>query len=88
MIELLRNAHSAGHSADYVLFDTWFSSPAQLIAVKNPGESFQIILTAMIDSVCVIFRPTETQLELFIEMFAGRLPEYIRNSLTKSAMAA
>ena len=52
------------------------------------GESFQIILTAMIDSVCAIFRPTETQLELFIEMFAGRLPEYIRNSLTKSAMAA
>ena len=52
------------------------------------GESFQIILTAMIDSVCAIFRPTETQLELFIEMFAGRLPEYIRNSLVKSAMAA
>ncbi len=52
------------------------------------GESFQIILTAMIDSVCAIFRPTETQLELFIEMFAGRLPEYIRNSLAKSAMAA
>jgi len=52
------------------------------------GESFQIILTAMIDSVCAIFQPTETQLELFIEMFAGRLPEYIRNSLAKSAMAA
>ena len=52
------------------------------------GESFQIILTAMIDSVSAIFRPTETQLELFIEMFAGRLPEYIRNSLAKSAMAA
>ncbi len=52
------------------------------------GESFQIILTAMIDSVCAIFRPTETQLELFIEMFAGRLPEYICNSLAKSAMAA
>ena len=52
------------------------------------GESFQIILTAMIDSVCAIFQPTETQLELFIEMFAGRLPGYIRNSLAKSAMAA
>ena len=37
MIELLRNALNAGHSADYVLFDTWFSSPAQLIAVKNLG---------------------------------------------------
>ena len=250
MIELLRNAHSAGHSADYVLFDTWFSSPAQLIAVKNLGldsiamikkssriyyeyegeqlsikkifgickkrrgrskyllsvnvmvgkekipakivcvrnkknkkdwiafictnpelseeeiiriygkrwqievffktcksylnlisechsltydaltahvaivftrylmlameqrrneddrtlgeifyfftdelrditfgESFQIIITAMIDSVCAIFQPTEEQLELFIEMFVGRLPEYIRNSLAKAALA-
>lgn len=37
MIELLRNALNAGHSADYVLFDTWFSSPAQLVAVKNLG---------------------------------------------------
>ena len=251
MIELLRNAHSAGHSADYVLFDTWFSSPAQLIAVKNLGldsiamikkssriyyeyegeqlsikkifgickkrrgrskyllsvnvmvdkeklpakivcvrnkknkkdwiafictnpelseeeiiriygkrwqievffktcksylnlisechsltydaltahvailftrylmiameqrrneddrtlgeifyfftdelkditfgESFHIIITAMIESVCAIFQPTEEQLELFIEMFVGRLPEYIRNSLAKAALAA
>ena len=251
MIELLRNTHSAGHSADYVLFDTWFSSPAQLIAVKNLGldsiamikkssriyyeyegeqlsikkifgickkrrgrskyllsvnvmvgkeklpakivcvrnkknkkdwiafictnpelseeeiiriygkrwqievffktcksylnlisechsltydaltahvaivftrylmiameqrrneddrtlgeifyfftdelkditfgESFQIIITAMIESVCAIFQPTEEQLELFIEMFVGRLPEYIRNSLAKAALAA
>ena len=251
MIELLRNAHSAGHSADYVLFDTWFSSPAQLIAVKNLGldsiamikkssriyyeyegeqlsikkifgickkrrgrskyllsvnvmvgkeklpakivcvrnkknkkdwiafictnpelseeeiiriygkrwqievffktckfylnlisechsltydaltahvaivftrylmiameqrrneddrtlgeifyfftdelkditfgESFQIIITAMIESVCAIFQPTEEQLELFIEMFVGCLPEYIRNSLAKAALAS
>ena len=35
MIELLETAQKAGHHADYVLFDTWFSSPAQLIAVKN-----------------------------------------------------
>ena len=51
------------------------------------GESFQIIITAMIDSVCAIFQPTEEQLELFIEMFVGRLPEYIRNSLAKAALA-
>lgn len=37
MIELLKSARSAGHRADYVLFDTWFSSPAQLIAVKKLG---------------------------------------------------
>ena len=51
------------------------------------GESFHIIITAMIDSVCAIFQPTEEQLELFIEMFVGRLPEYIRNSLAKAALA-
>ena len=52
------------------------------------GESFQIIITAMIDSVCAIFQPTEQQLELFIEMFVVRLPKYIRNSLSKAAIAA
>lgn len=52
------------------------------------GESFQIIITAMIDSVCAIFQPTEEQLEMFIEMFVGRLPDYIRNSLAKAALAA
>jgi hypothetical protein len=52
------------------------------------GESFQIIITAMIDSVCAIFQPTEEQLALFIEMFVGKLPDYIRNSLTKVALAA
>ena len=50
------------------------------------GESFQIIVNAMIDSVCAIFQPTEDQFELFIEMFVGRLPEYILNSLTKAAL--
>ena len=43
---------------------------------------------SMIDSVCAIFRPTEEQLALFIEMFVGRLPEYIRNSLAKAALTA
>lgn len=52
------------------------------------GESFQIIITAMIESVCAIFQPTEEQLKLFIEMFVGRLPDYIRNSLAKAALAA
>ena len=37
MIELLKTAQSAGHQEDYVLFDTWFSNPAQLIAVKSLG---------------------------------------------------
>ena len=37
MIELLRSALSVGHAADYVLFDTWFSNPVQLNAVKALG---------------------------------------------------
>lgn len=37
MIELLKNALAAGHTADYVLFDTWFSNPAQLLTVKGLG---------------------------------------------------
>ena len=52
------------------------------------GESFQIIITAMIDSVCAIFQPTEEQLAMFIEMFVGQLPDYIRNSLAKASLAA
>jgi hypothetical protein len=52
------------------------------------GESFQIIITAMIDSVCAIFQPTEEQYAAFVELFVGRLPDYIRNSLAKVALAA
>lgn len=52
------------------------------------GESFQIIMTALIESVCAIFQPTEEQMELFIEVFVGRLPDYIRNPLAKAALAA
>lgn len=52
------------------------------------GESFRIIITAMIDSVCAIFQPTEEQLALFIDMFVGHLPDYIRNSLTKAVLTA
>ena len=37
MIELIRKALSAGIKAEYVLFDTWFSSPAQLIDIKKLG---------------------------------------------------
>ena len=51
------------------------------------GESFQIIITAMI-GVCAIFQPTEEQLALFIDMFVDRLPDYIRNSLKKAALAS
>ncbi len=48
------------------------------------AESFQIIITAMIEHVCAIFHPMEGQITMLIEMFIGRLPNYIRNSLTKA----
>lgn len=37
MIELIKEAQKAGHSAEYVLFDSWFSSPAQLMSIKELG---------------------------------------------------
>lgn len=37
MIELISKALSVGIKAEYVLFDTWFSSPAQLIDIKKLG---------------------------------------------------
>lgn len=37
MIELLKTAMSAGHKADYVLFDSWFSTPSQLLEIKTLG---------------------------------------------------
>ncbi len=54
MIELLKTAQSAGHQADYVLFDTWFSSPAQLLAVKDLG------LDSMLLSLSAVNDPAET----------------------------
>ena len=40
MVELLKTALNAGYKADYVLYDSWFSNPAQLVAVKNLGLNF------------------------------------------------
>ena len=37
MLELIKTDQATGHQADYVLFDSWFPNPAQLLAVKNLG---------------------------------------------------
>lgn len=37
MMELLASAKSVGLKADYVLFDSWFSNPAQITAIKAGG---------------------------------------------------
>ena len=34
-MDLLKSAVKAGHRADYVLFDTWFSNPKQIAALMN-----------------------------------------------------
>lgn len=34
MVELLKTALNVGYKADYVLYDSWFSNSAQLVAVK------------------------------------------------------
>ncbi len=37
MIELIRTAMKAGHKAKYVLFDSWFSNPRQIVQLKAMG---------------------------------------------------
>lgn len=35
MVEMLKTAIKAGHTAKYVLFDTWFASPRDIVRVHN-----------------------------------------------------
>ena len=174
MVELLKTALNAGYKADYVLYDSRFSNPAQLVAVKNLGlnsiamikksshiryeyegqmlsikkiygickkrrghslsydaltahvaivfarymmlaleqrkdedhrtlgeifffltdeladitfgESLQIILKAMFEGIYTVFQVTESQIDAFIDIFVDRLPNFIQNSLAKSAV--
>ena len=37
MVDLLKTALAAGHRAKYVLFDSWFSNPKQLLDIKKLG---------------------------------------------------
>ena len=52
MVELLKTALNAGYKADYVLYDSWFSNPAQLVAVKNLG----------LNSIAMIKKSSEGQM--------------------------
>lgn len=44
MLELLREALKAGHRAKYVLFDSWFSNPKQILA----AHALQLDVIAMV----------------------------------------
>ena len=35
MLDMLKTAIKAGHSAKYVLFDTWFSNPKDILRIHN-----------------------------------------------------
>lgn len=53
MIALLQAAQADGHTADYVLFDSWFSCPVQIAAVKNLG----------LDSIAMIKKSSKIRYE-------------------------
>ena len=71
---------------DRTLGDIFFFLLMNRLADITFGKSFQIIMAALIESVCAIFQPAEEQLAIFIKMFVGQLPEYFLNSLVKSAL--
>lgn len=53
MLELLETARAGVHQADYVLFDSWFSCPAQIAAMKNLG----------LDSIAMIRKSSKIRYE-------------------------
>ena len=50
------------------------------------GKSLQIILKAMFEGIYTVFQVTEAQIDAFIDIFVDRLPNFIQNSLAKSAV--
>ena len=53
MLELIKAARKCGHTANYVLYDSWFSNPAQLVAVKDLG----------LDSIAMIMKSSRIRYE-------------------------
>lgn len=52
MLELLQGAVKAGHTAKYVLFDSWFSSPKSICNIKN---DLQLDVIAMVKITSKVF---------------------------------
>ena len=63
MAELLRDAVHAGHRAKYVLFDRWFSSPAQIKAIKALEKDGTLCggKGAKLDVIAAIKKGSKTQ---------------------------
>lgn len=60
MLELIKKAQSAGHKADYVLFDSWFSSPSHIITIKSLG----------LDSIAMIKKSSKIRYEFNGELLS------------------
>ena len=52
------------------------------------GESYRLILNMMVESVMALMHPTADQIKLILEMFIGKLPEYLKRSLVRAVTAA
>jgi hypothetical protein len=52
------------------------------------GESFMLILNMMVESVMAVMHPTDDQIKLILEMFIGKLTEYLQSSLVRAVTAA
>lgn len=47
------------------------------------SKSFQIIMTAVFESIYTVFHVTEAQVETFEDEFVNRLPSFLRDALAK-----
>lgn len=78
MLTLLDTAVSSGLSAEYVLFDSWFSNPSQITTIKRKGMD---VISMIKKSSRIKYTYNDEQLSAFIADFESRLPEYLRNAL-------
>ena len=54
MLDMLKSAQEAGHKAKYVLFDSWFSNPKEVIRIKEECR---------LDTIAMIKKTTKTYYE-------------------------
>lgn len=52
------------------------------------AESYQILVRAMFECIYAIFHVTDEQMNEFICLFIGKLPDYIQKALTRGSTAA
>ena len=55
MLDMLKTALKAGHRAKYVLFDSWFSNPKEIIRIKNECDLDTIAMVKKSSKINYIF---------------------------------